>query len=122
MMQMERKNGVYDSMYKENCLRGLPHLKKTCITIPSRKRSKIQFYILFCIVKPNLPINFQEETWEKLKLAVNAIHEKKAIAYSLEELYKAVENMCSHKMASPLYDKLKEECEKHVRANINQFT
>ncbi|XP_031573663.1 cullin-4A-like [Actinia tenebrosa] len=72
--------------------------------------------------KPNLPDNFQEATWMKLREAVQAIHKKTSIAYSLEELYKAVENMCSHKMSAILYDQLKAECEQHVRSNIGQFT
>lgn len=48
--------------------------------------------------KPNLPENYQETTWSKLREAVIAIQTSKAIAYSLEELYQAVENMCSHKV------------------------
>ena len=35
---------------------------------------------------------------------------------SLEELYQAVENMCSHRMAAKLYDSLRVECERHVRS------
>ncbi|CAH3104933.1 unnamed protein product [Porites lobata] len=71
--------------------------------------------------KPHLPENFKEATWEKLKEAVEAIHKKKFVIYSSEELYKAVENMCSHKMAATLYDLLKAECEAHVKSNLQQF-
>jgi cullin 4 len=53
--------------------------------------------------KPALPDNFQEKTWKKLLEAVIAIQTSKAIAYSLEEIYKAVENLCSHKMGAQLY-------------------
>lgn len=69
-----------------------------------------------------MPHNFQEATWMKLKESVQAIHNKTSIGYSLEELYKAVENMCSHKMAVVLYDQLKAECERHVQSNLHQFT
>lgn len=48
--------------------------------------------------KPNLPDNYQENTWSKLREAVVAIQTSTAIAYSLEELYQAVENMCNHKV------------------------
>lgn len=48
--------------------------------------------------KPNLPENYQETTWSKLKESVIAIQTSKAITYSLEELYQAVENMCNHKV------------------------
>lgn len=53
--------------------------------------------------KPNLPENYQETTWSKLREAVVAIQTSKAIAYSLEELYQAVENMCSHKVLLTKY-------------------
>ena len=72
--------------------------------------------------RPQLPENYQEQTWERLKEAVQAIHNSRPIKYSLEELYQAVENMCSHKMSAPLYDKLKVVCEEHIRVQIGQFT
>lgn len=39
----------------------------------------------------------------------------------MEELYQAVENMCSHKMDSQLYTKLTTLTEQHVKANIKPF-
>lgn len=39
-------------------------------------------------VKPQLPANFEEVTWAKLQDAVNAVHEKRPVATSLEELYR----------------------------------
>ncbi|ELT94808.1 hypothetical protein CAPTEDRAFT_227595 [Capitella teleta] len=71
--------------------------------------------------KPKLPDNYQQETWGKLKGAVEAIHQSHAIQSSLEELYQAVQNMCSHQMASELYDELKVVCERYVSSNIQQF-
>ncbi|KOB64330.1 Cullin-4B, partial [Operophtera brumata] len=55
--------------------------------------------------KPNLPENYQETTWSKLREAVIAIQTSKAIDYSLEELYQAVENMCSHKFLTESMDR-----------------
>lgn len=72
-------------------------------------------------VKPTLPDNYQEKTWEKLQKAVVAIQTSKSIEYSLEELYQAVENMCSHKMDSQLYTKLTNLTESHVKLNIKTF-
>ena len=37
--------------------------------------------------KPQLPVDFEEVTWAKLKEAVHAVHEKRRISTSLEELY-----------------------------------
>ena len=81
----------------------------------------ILMHLFALIEKPNLPDNYKESTWEKLKEAVEAIHASKSISSSLEELYKAVENLCSHNMSQVLYEKLREVCESHVKSNINQF-
>eukprot|EP01135_Chromosphaera_perkinsii_P004612 Nk52_evm5s292 gene=Nk52_evmTU5s292 len=64
---------------------------------------------------PRLPANFEKETWEVLKEAVHAVHEKQRVSRSLEELYSSVENMCSHKMAKGLYENLANECLQHVK-------
>ncbi|XP_071837977.1 cullin-4A-like [Apostichopus japonicus] len=72
-------------------------------------------------VKPDLPENYVQQTWERLRDAVRAIHESRPIRYSLEELYQAVENMCSHKKSGTLYKQLKEVCEKHIGAQKEQF-
>lgn len=56
--------------------------------------------------KPKLPDNYQEETWSKLKEAIEAIQTSKPIQYSLEDLYKGVENMCMDTMASTVYKNL----------------
>ena len=69
--------------------------------------------------KPRLPDNYEERTWFQLKDAVHAIHARRAIDASLEELYQAVENMCSHKMAAQLYAQLKAICEEHIKSNID---
>lgn len=79
------------------------------------------FIFLLLAVKPTLPDNYQEKTWEKLQKAVVAIQTSKSIEYSLEELYQAVENMCSHKMDSQLYTKLTALTESHVKLNIKTF-
>lgn len=78
-------------------------------------------FFLVLAVKPTLPDNYQEKTWEKLQKAVVAIQTSKSIEYSLEELYQAVENMCSHKMDSQLYTKLTALTESHVKLNIKTF-
>ena len=51
---------------------------------------------------PSLPEDFQKRSWDKLKKAVVAIQTATSIDTSLEELYQAVENLCSHGMAEQL--------------------
>lgn len=71
--------------------------------------------------KPTLPENYKQQTWEKLKDAVIAIQTSKPINTSQEELYQAVENLCSNGMAAFLHDGLKGLCETHIKNNVDQF-
>lgn len=75
----------------------------------------------FFLAKPQLPPNYQETTWQKLKDAVIAIQTSKPISTSQEELYNAVQNLCSNKMAQFLYTSLHSLCESHVRDSVKQF-
>eukprot|EP00878_Enallax_costatus_P001922 GHUV01002084.1.p1 GENE.GHUV01002084.1~~GHUV01002084.1.p1 ORF type:complete len:775 (+),score=225.89 GHUV01002084.1:456-2780(+) len=65
-------------------------------------------------LKPKLPANFEEDTWAKLQAAVKAVHNKQPVATSLEELYRAVEDMCRHQMQDRLYNRLQAECDAHI--------
>ncbi|XP_007951543.1 cullin-4B [Orycteropus afer afer] len=71
--------------------------------------------------KPKLPENYTDETWQKLKEAVEAIQNSTSIKYNLEELYQAVENLCSYKISANLYKQLRQICEEHIKAQIHQF-
>ena len=64
---------------------------------------------------PQLPANYEEETWKVLQQAVRAIQNSKPVASSLEELYKTCENLCHQKYGDSLYKKLSAECERHVK-------
>ncbi|KAM6117338.1 LOW QUALITY PROTEIN: cullin-4B [Pterocles gutturalis] len=70
--------------------------------------------------KPKLPENYTDETWQKLKEAVEAIQNSTSIKY-IEELYQAVENLCSYKISANLYKQLRQICEDHIKAQIHQF-
>ncbi|XP_036760674.2 cullin-4A isoform X2 [Manis pentadactyla] len=71
--------------------------------------------------RPKLPDNYTQDTWQKLHEAVKAIQSSTSIRYNLEELYQAVENLCSHKVSPTLYKQLRQVCEDRVRAQILQF-
>ncbi|KAF3838637.1 hypothetical protein F7725_010405 [Dissostichus mawsoni] len=91
-----------------------------------------------------MPENYTQETWQKLKEAVEAIQNSTSIKYNLEELYQvslltcspprgntfitklsfltlfflspqAVENLCSHKISAKLYKQLRAVCEDHIK-------
>uniref|UniRef100_A0A3B3SBQ4 Cullin-4A n=1 Tax=Paramormyrops kingsleyae TaxID=1676925 RepID=A0A3B3SBQ4_9TELE len=65
--------------------------------------------------RPKLADNYTEETWLKLRDAVGAIQSSTAIKYNLEELYQAVENLCTYKVSPKLYKQLRQVCEDHVK-------
>eukprot|EP00899_Mesostigma_viride_P022837 jgi/Mesvir1/3738/Mv15014-RA.1 len=70
---------------------------------------------------PKLPDNFGAVTWLKLQAAVNAVHEERAVSNSLEELYRAVEDLCLHKMAGDLYNRLQKECAAHISRQLGSL-
>ncbi|XP_064296091.1 cullin-4A isoform X1 [Phalacrocorax carbo] len=70
--------------------------------------------------RPKLPDNYTQDTWQKLHEAVGAIQSSISIKYNLEELYQAVENLCSYKVSATLYKQLRQVCEDHVKAQILQ--
>ena len=69
-------------------------------------------------IKPKVPESFERDTWEKLRAAVRAVHAKSAVGFSLEELYRAVEDMCLQNLAAVVYDRLRAECEQHIEARL----
>uniref|UniRef100_A0A6Q2WZP6 Cullin family profile domain-containing protein n=1 Tax=Esox lucius TaxID=8010 RepID=A0A6Q2WZP6_ESOLU len=71
--------------------------------------------------RPKLAETYTEDTWLKLRDAVGAIQNSTSIKYNLEELYQAVENLCSYKVSPTLYKQLRQLCEEHVQAQIHQF-
>ncbi|NWU21260.1 CUL4A protein, partial [Dyaphorophyia castanea] len=71
--------------------------------------------------RPKLPDNYTQDTWQKLHETVGAIQSSISIKYNLEELYQAVENLCSYKVSATLYKQLRQVCEEHVKAQILQF-
>uniref|UniRef100_A0A8C6PEQ3 Cullin-4A n=1 Tax=Nothobranchius furzeri TaxID=105023 RepID=A0A8C6PEQ3_NOTFU len=76
---------------------------------------------LYEVNRPKLSENYTEDTWLKLRDAVGAIQNSTSIKYNLEELYQAVENLCSYKVSPTLYKQLRQVCEDHVQAQIHQF-
>eukprot|EP00842_Homolaphlyctis_polyrhiza_P002282 jgi/Hompol1/3054/HPOL_000021-RA len=72
-------------------------------------------------VKPALPESFEADTWNKLQRAVVSIYNRKPVPDSLEELYKACENLCHHSKQDTLYNKLTAECKLHVTAELSRI-
>ena len=81
----------------------------------------VHVLLILSIVRSQLSETFGEEAWYKLKQAIKAVQSSQSISYSLEELYKAVENSCSHRMSAMLYENLKTECHLHVTRLLPDF-
>ncbi|KAG0088979.1 Cullin-4 [Podila epicladia] len=66
-------------------------------------------------VTPQLPEDYELNTWKVLQQAVQAIQQSKPVESSLEELYKTCENLCHQKFGDNLYKRLSAEVESHVK-------
>uniref|UniRef100_A0A915HN47 Cullin N-terminal domain-containing protein n=1 Tax=Romanomermis culicivorax TaxID=13658 RepID=A0A915HN47_ROMCU len=71
--------------------------------------------------KSIFPQNYIDSAWEKLRNAIEAIHNKTAVSNSFEELFQAVGNLCSSKQSVWLYDQLRKLCEVHMQLILPQF-
>jgi len=71
--------------------------------------------------RPKLPENFEHDTWARLQAAITAVHTKQPVGHSLEELYRAVEDMCVHNLAASIYDRLRGECELHIESRLEKL-
>ncbi|KAH0167863.1 Cullin-domain-containing protein, partial [Aureobasidium melanogenum] len=59
-----------------------------------------------------------EETWAQLDQALNVIFTQAPVNFSMEELYRGVENLCRQKRADDVYSKLSNRCKQYVRGTM----
>jgi cullin 4 len=71
--------------------------------------------------RPQLPDNFEASTWQKLQVAVCAVFKNTSVDLSFEELYRAVEDACMHKLAHSIYTQLSELCQGFIYANVDRL-
>ena len=71
--------------------------------------------------KPVVPKDFKPKAMDKLRAAVLAIQRAEPISSSLNELYSAVENLCTDGMSETIYATLKELVETHVQESVKPF-
>ena len=55
---------------------------------PNRRPVPLRFASSPAAGKPQLPVDFEDATWSKLREAVQAVHGKRPVSVSLEELYR----------------------------------
>lgn len=65
------------------------------------------------------PRQYFDQVWVKLDLALEQIFKNEKIAFSLEELYRSVENVCRQGHAQELSDKLVERCKVYMKGTVH---
>nr|XP_027201075.1 cullin-4A-like [Dermatophagoides pteronyssinus] len=70
---------------------------------------------------PKLPDDYLQQTWSNLEKAIIAIQMSKSVNISNEELYQEVQNLCSHKMSSIIYQRLRSLIEIYVKNSVFQY-
>ncbi|XP_054975938.1 cullin-4B isoform X3 [Sorex araneus] len=119
--QLKNKNLLISSVASVHHSNGLTKATTVSSFASSKPGSAKKLVIKNFKDKPKLPENYTDETWNKLKEAVEAIQNSTSIKYNLEELYQAVENLCSYKISANLYKQLRQICEDHIKSQILQF-
>ena len=72
--------------------------------------------------KPAAPPDLFNTAWQNHLLpAVNAVHNSTPVPFSLEELYRMVEDVCRHKHAPDLYRALRQVCDAHVKQEVESM-
>jgi cullin-4 len=60
------------------------------------------------------PKVFLNQTWDKIEKALDTIFAQGQVDFSLEELYRGVENVCRQGMAKDVKDRLVAKCKEYV--------
>jgi len=68
---------------------------------------------------PKLPATFEQDTWAKLHAAVVGVQRRQGVGISEEELYTAVQDLCIHKLAAEVYERLRQTCAQHITATLS---
>ncbi|KAF1802692.1 Cullin, partial [Mucor lusitanicus] len=80
---------------------------------PILSDSKLVVYDLK-VDRPELPTDYEETAWNRLKAAIHAIQKNEPPSESLEVLYQLCENLCQYDKAETLYHHLYEECRRYI--------
>ncbi|EUC49991.1 hypothetical protein COCMIDRAFT_1393 [Bipolaris oryzae ATCC 44560] len=64
------------------------------------------------------PRAFLDQTWQKVEKALDTIFDQGDIDFSLEELYRGVENVCRQDMARDIKERLTTKCRDYVRGSL----
>ena len=67
------------------------------------------------------PEQYFNQVWTQLDEALEAIFSRDVKPFSMEQLYRGVENTCRQNYAASLFRKLQAQCKKHIVTNVNSI-
>ena len=119
---MEKKAANFSALSPSPAITGPNGFRNSPLGMGGNRQAQTKKIVIKNLrAAPQLPEDFQERSWDKLRKAVVAIQTATSIDTSLEELYQAVENLCSHGMAEQVYGQLRDLVEEHTRNMVQQF-
>lgn len=62
--------------------------------------------------------SYLEQTWRQLDAALTTIFAEAPITFSMEDMYRGVENLCRQGRARNVYEKLAERCRSHINKTV----
>lgn len=68
------------------------------------------------------PGKYVEDVWSRLNDGLSAIFSGLTLPYSMEELYKGVENICRQGSAATLYERLQKKCKVHLDEQMQNLS
>jgi len=120
--EMEKKAANFSALSPSPAITGPNGFRNSPLGMGGNRQAQTKKIVIKNLrAAPQLPEDFQERSWDKLRKAVVAIQTATSIDTSLEELYQAVENLCSHGMAEQVYGQLRDLVEEHTRNMVQQF-
>ncbi|XP_067136067.1 LOW QUALITY PROTEIN: cullin-4B [Centruroides vittatus] len=121
LTKRQKSDSIMNDTKRTNLNVNSPNGMNKSASLTNSKPGSAKKLVIRNFDKPTLPEDYQQQTWQKLREAVIAIQTSRSISTSQEELYQAVENLCSHKMSVQVHENLRLLCEQHVKSNVNQF-
>ena len=102
---------------------GSTHLCKRTASFGAGRQEKggIKISLKPVSQKAAVPADFEDKMWEKLRTAVTAVYQQQPVEYPMEDLYRAVQDLCASNMGSKLYTRLQATCDAHVAEILTQL-
>lgn len=66
------------------------------------------------------PAVYLDQTWQKVDKALDTVFAQGDIDFSLEELYRGVENLCRQGMAKETCDRLEKKCKAYITGTLKE--